>query len=279
MLTPQERRLQLLLRSLAAVFTLAIAGYLLPALGVFGHDTQVFSVNLPFVTNSVVKIGAFAVPAVLLWGDTAIPVQGLSMPITTVLYGSMIADGVILLLLISFSRSAARAGTGLVYLSPMQCRSLKALAEVVITADHPVVPPDEVARNVDRYPAAFRGHTKWIMKLVLSGMQVSPLLSLHPPLSSMHPDDRYAFLTRRFYQDVTARLAPPFWRMIVPGMIRMSRQLSFLGYSNDPRSFASVGYVRFTDRGRRGIALRCFPPLDAVSSLRDVQSHRQIVRT
>lgn len=278
MLTPQERRLQLLLRILAAVFGLAVFGYLLPALGVFGPDAQRFSVNLPFVTNSVVKIGTLAllaflasgnvrryrpltvviiaghiiselaVAAVLIWGDTSRPVEGLSVPITTVLYGSMIADGVIILLLVSFARAAGRAGGGLAYLSPMQFRSLTALAEVVINGKHDIVPAEEVARNVDTYLAAFRGRTKWIMKLVLAGMQIYPLLSFHPPLSYMDADARYEFLTRRFYQDVTARLAPPFWRAIVQGMIRMAKQLSYLGYYNDARTFASVGYVRFTER-------------------------------
>ena len=291
MLTPQERRLQLLLRVLSLIFGLAIFGYLLPALGIFGREAQRFSVNLPFVTNSVVKIGTLAllaflasadvrryrvltvviiaghvisevaVAAVLLWGDLSEPVQGLSIPITTVLYGSMIADGVIIILLVSFSRSAVRAGLNLFYFSPMQFRSLKALAEVVITDPKQLVPPDQVARNVDRYLAGFRGRTKWIMKLVMTGMQLYPLLSLHAPLSYMQRDERYAFLTRRFYQDVTARVAPPFWRMIVQGMIRMAKQLSFLGYYNDERTFASVGYVRFSDR--TGVSERfaqCPPP-------------------
>ncbi len=278
MLTPQERRLQLLLRILAAIFGLAIFGYLLPALGVFGADAQRFSVNLPFVTNSVVKIGTLAVlsffasadvrryrvltivviaghiisevavAAVLLWGVTNRPVEGLSLPITTVLYGSMIADGIIIVLLVWFAGVAVRAGSGLAYLSPMQFRALKALAEVVIKGDDEVVPAEDVARNVDAYLAGFRGRTKWIMKLVLTGMQIYPLLSLHPPLSYMNPDDRYAFLTRRFYQDVTARLTPAFWRTIVQGMIRMAKQLSYLGYYNDARSFASVGYTRFAER-------------------------------
>ncbi len=290
MLTPQEHRLQLLLRVLSAIFGLAVAGYLLPALGAFGRDAQRFSVNLPFVTNSVVKIGTLAllaffasadvrrfrvltlviiaghiisevaVIAVLIWGDTTTPAQGLTLPITTLLFGSMILDGIIIILLISFSASAVRAGLGLAYLSPMQFRSLKALAEVVIPDPQHLVPPDQIARNVDRYLAGFRGHTKWVMKLVLSGMQVYPLLSLHAPLSYMHPDERYAFLTRRFYQDVTARIAPPFWRMIVQGMIRMAKQLSFLGYYNDRRSFASVGYVRFSERSDVAARFAQSPP-------------------
>src|SRR5512138_1296423 len=132
--TVEERRLELLLRILAAAFGLAIFAYLLPALGLFSAQLQQFYVQLPFVTNSVVKIGTLALlaffaasdfrrfrllvqlliaghliselamAAVLLWGSTSTAVT-LPAPIgfTTVrnlLIGAMVLDGVILVLLI-----------------------------------------------------------------------------------------------------------------------------------------------------------------------------------
>src|SRR5262249_7582409 len=65
-LTPQERRLKLLLRVLALLFGLAIFAYLIPALG---GPLQAFYINLPFVTNSVVKIGVLAVLAFFAAAD------------------------------------------------------------------------------------------------------------------------------------------------------------------------------------------------------------------
>ena len=67
----------------------------------------------------------------------------------------------------------------------------------------------------------------------------------------MRADDRKAFLMKHFYQDVTLRLAPPFIRMLVQAMIRMGKQLCFMGYYNDERVFESVGYVRFSKRPDR----------------------------
>ncbi len=274
---PEEKRLQTLLRILACAFGLAIFGYLLPALG---GPLQDFFVNLPFVTNSVVKIGVLALLAfiasadvrrfrvlvivvilghviselatiaVLLWGKTdyTVLIAGSASPIRQILYGSIILDGLVLAFLIWFYRSAQNARLRLDYLSGFEFKALRALAEVVIKGRHEVVSADHVARNVDRYLSGFGGRNKWIMKLVLTGLYWYPLLSLRPPLPLMNPGDRLEFIRRRFYQDVTYRLVPPFWRMIVQGMIRMGKQLSYLGYYNDPASHASVGYIPFSRR-------------------------------
>src|SRR5947207_11034041 len=88
----------------------------------------------------------------------------------------------------------------------------------------------------------------WLIKIFLLGIEAYPLLSLRPPLSHLDPRDRLDFLMKRFYQDVTLRLVPEFWRTIVQGMIRMGKQLSYLGYYNDKRTYASVGYVPFSER-------------------------------
>jgi hypothetical protein len=276
MLTSQELRLRTLLRILSLIFGLAVFGYLLPALV---GPLQAFYVNLPFVTNSVVKIGVLALlaffasgdvrkyrlliliviaghwiselatAAVLIWGNTAlVTAGGTEFPMTTILLGSMLLDGVILILLTWFARSAEASRYTLQYLSPRQFRTLTALAEVVIAGDRELLSPEKVARNVDNYLGGFRARTKWIMKLVLTGMQFYPLLSFRPPLTYIRNDDRLTFIKRRFYQEVTLRLIPPFWRSLAQGMIRMGKQLCYLGYYSDPATFASVGYVPFSQR-------------------------------
>jgi choline dehydrogenase-like flavoprotein len=294
-LTPQERRLKTLLRVLALIFGLAVLAYLLPALA--GPNKAAF-VQLPFVTNSAVKVGALAllsffaagdvrryrvltlivlaghiiselaVAAVLIWGNTdatltfinPITSTGHTIAVKALLWGSMILDGIIIALLLWFHIAAERARYGLQYLSPLQFRSLKALAEVVVTGKDRIIMPEDVARNVDGYLARFNAQSKWVMKLVLIGIEIYPLLSFKPPFSHLRSDDRRAFIKRRFYQEVTGRLVPEFWRTIVQGMIRMGKQLSYLGYYNDKRTFASVGYLPFTERADTAEKLKQSPP-------------------
>jgi choline dehydrogenase-like flavoprotein len=284
-LTPQELRLRTLLRILALLFGLAIFAYLLPALGVFGTTMQAFYIEAPFVTNSVVKIGTLALLSliaaadvrrfriltllvilghviselamicVLLWGDTG-RIVTLGAPVGTrpvgdLLWFAIVMDGVILVLLGWFYASADRARYSLRYFSPTEFRSLTAIAEVVVTGEDEVVTAEEVARNTDAYLGGFRASSKWLAKLVLTGMQLYPLFSLHAPLSYMAAEDRLEFIRKRFRQDVTLRLMPGFLRMLVQAMIRMSKQLAYLGYYGDARTFASVGYVPFSARPDR----------------------------
>jgi choline dehydrogenase-like flavoprotein len=277
MLTPQERRLRLLLRILAGAFGLAIFAYLLPALG---GPLQPFFVNLPFVTNSVVKIGVLALlayfaaadvrqyrlltglliaghaisevatAAVLLWGDTGydVAVAGRLVPVRSLLWGAIALDGVILALLGWFYAAAERARYHLAYFSPTEFRALCALAEVVVMGENEVIEAETVAYNVDRYLASFRARNKWLAKVVMAGVEIYPVLTGKPPFSHQSADDRKRFITRRFYHDVERRLVPGFWRDLVQGMIRMAKQLTYLGYYNDPRSFDAVGYVPFSRR-------------------------------
>jgi choline dehydrogenase-like flavoprotein len=292
-LTPQERRLQVLLKILAVVFALAAFGYLLPALV---GPSKAFFIQLPFVTNSAVKVSVLAllawlaagnvrrfrpmtelvivghviselaVFATLLWGNAGElvglvnPLTGALMifPIATALWASVILDGVVLVLLVWFYLAAEQARYGLSYLSPMQFRALVALSEALIYGKDEQLPPADIARNVDNYLAAFRARMKWLFKLVLTGMQLYPLLTLQPPLTVMRPADRRRFLERRFYTDL--RLVPKFWRFLVKAMIRVAKQLAYLGYYNDARTFAAVGYVPFSRRPDTPDKLAQSPP-------------------
>src|SRR4030095_4675137 len=170
------------------------------------------------------------------------------IPIESALIGSMILDGVIIILLIWFYIAAERSFYRLTYLSPTQYRALAALADVVVAGKTEIITAEEVARNVDDYLSRFKAQSKWIIRIVLLGIEAYPLLSFKPPLSHLNPEDRRAFLMKRFYQDVTLRLVPEFWRTIVQGMIRMGKQLSYLGYYNDKRTYPSVGYIPFSER-------------------------------
>ncbi|MBX7151835.1 GMC family oxidoreductase [bacterium] len=289
MFTPEERRLSVYLRTLSILFFLAIFGYLLPALT---GPLQDFYVNLPFVTNSVVKIGTLWLLAwiasvnvrehrtlivIVVWGhvisiaamgfvlafgktDYDVNVGTITMPIANMLWGAIVMDGVILIALIYFFFAAEKARFQLVYFSPTEFRTLVALAEVVIQGTNEILSPEDVARNVDRYLGAFKARSKWIMKLVLTGMNAYPMLTFRPPLPYIEAGERLKFLKKRFYDDSSSKLIPPFWRMITQGMIRMSKQLCYLGYYNDPRTFESVGYKPFTQRPDFKTKLAVSPP-------------------
>ncbi len=281
-LTPEERRLRTFLQILSAVFALAVIAYLLPALGTFGDTLQTFYINLPFVTNSVVKIGTLALlaffaaadvrryrllvslliaghviselamVAVLLWGQTltlvTLPAPIGTVPVRNLLVGAMVLDGVILGLLIWFAISADRARHALRYFSPAQFRTLRAVADVIVAGEAELLTADEVARNTDRYLGGFRAQSKWLAKIVLTGIELYPLLTLKAPFSHLSRETRLQFLKKRFYQDVTSGVLPVFMRTFVQAAIRMAKQLAYLGYYGDERTHAAIGYVPFSKR-------------------------------
>jgi choline dehydrogenase-like flavoprotein len=144
--------------------------------------------------------------------------------------------------------SAERARYGLKYFSPVQFRTIAALAEVVIYGEHKLLSGNEVAQNVDRYFNSFEAKTKWTMAWVVTGLYFFPILSLLPPLPYLSPARRHDFLKRRFYRDVESRRMPEFWRVLVQGMIRIAKQMCYIGYYSDKRTFAAVGYVPFSER-------------------------------
>lgn len=271
--TKQQKRLEVLLNILAAVFLLAALGYLF------------LFMTTSFITNSAVKvtvlsllcfiaagnvkrfqvltqlvitghiISELAVAVVLIFGytsgnvDMINPFTGeilMSNPLITVLWGSVILDGVIIALLIWFYISAEKSIYALNYLSPMQFRSLRALAEALIEGKDEKISPDDIARNTDKYLSSFKAKTKWIFKLVLTGMQIYPMLSFKPPLTYLSAKKRRDFLEDRFYKEVY--IVPAFWGNLVKVMIRVSKQMAYLGYYNDERTFKSIGYKRFSQR-------------------------------
>jgi choline dehydrogenase-like flavoprotein len=133
------------------------------------------------------------------------------------------------------------------FFSPMQLRALVAVADVLVAGREERVPPEEIARNVDRHLAELRAQRRWLYKVVLAAMQLRPLLELLPPLSEIEAAGRRRFLERRFK-------APPRWPPLIKHltqvMIRICQQLSFVGYYGDPRSFESIGYQPFSERAR-----------------------------
>jgi choline dehydrogenase-like flavoprotein len=305
-LTLQEVRLRILLRFFFFFYIGAMLLYLLPAITFIPEFLKPY----PFVNdgafsnNSTIKMGLFAalcfigaadvrrylvaVEAIIVVMLLAV-VSGLlltffannnytmetgmgTLTIRKMILMSTIFDTLVNVLFITFYLQAQKARYKLQYFGPLQFRTLTALAEVVIQGEKEILKPAEIAHNVDRYMASFKGKTKFITKLTLTGIEFYPIVFLKPPVSYMRPDDRKTFLMRHFYQNVALKLAPPFIRMLVQAAIRMGKQLCFMGYYNDEKVFESVGYTRFSDRPDKKERIEKFPlrPGKQLSVLKEI---------
>jgi choline dehydrogenase-like flavoprotein len=275
-LTPVERRVRALLIAFTVLFVLGAVAY---EIGPFLSSSEEFFRELPFITNSVVKVSMLAmlcgyaasslrrnlalVPPivavhvlsvfvsalylVLLDTGYTLPLLGGDMRMTTVLWGALALDGAIAVLFFLAARSAWKARYGSKFFWPAQIRSLVAVADVLVAGEHERVPPEDVARNVDRQVAEIRAKRRWLYKVCLAGMQARPLVELLPPLSEIEPGARRRFLARRFE---TPPPWPPILKHLTQIMIRICQQLSFVGYYGDRRSFESIGYKPFSERDR-----------------------------
>ncbi len=283
--TIEQNRLEVFLNLLAILFLLAALAYLFLLMNSFfiinspvmffilalmcfiaASDVKRFHVIIKVVITALV-ISVAAIGLMLLIGYTEGAVTIInpfnSSPLFTFsmnnfLLGSLIAEAVILVLLTWFYITAERAMYGLNYLTPMEFRSLTALADALIYGKDEKVQPEEIARNVDKYLNSFKARQKWIFKLDLIGMQIYPLLNLRPPLSYQSSEKRKKFLEKKFYKDVS--IVPAFWRTIVKVMIRVAKQMSYLGYYNDERVAESIGYIPFSKRSDTKNKLYEHPP-------------------
>jgi hypothetical protein len=79
--------------------------------------------------------------------------------------------------------------------------------------------PIEIAHNVDRYMSSFRGKTKFISKLALTGIELYPLIFLRPPNQLYAGRGPQSIFNAAFLPERSLKLAPPFIRMLVQAAI------------------------------------------------------------
>ncbi len=287
-LTPQERRLEGVLRLLSLMFLGFVVSYLLQ--GLFGPA------EFPFVANSVAKDGMFAVLAFIAAGDvrqnwwagklvigghllivgslvlmlltgntdsvdgTFGSPAGIGIPDPTVLALIwLVLAGAIIALLWLLYRSAARSRYNLRYLMPHQHRTAMAMAEVLVIGEDEALTPEEVAAGIDDYLYSFSAQGKWKAKLALSLLTVYPLTRLRPPFAMISPERRLEFIERCFINDVVERRLPGFLRGLAQQILFASQQLAIIGYYADPRTAESTGYVPFSKRPRYAEAVARLP--------------------
>ncbi|MFQ5674523.1 MAG: hypothetical protein ACE5G1_01390, partial [bacterium] len=294
-LTQPERRLRRLIAALGLLFSVAAVGYevgpifessksfffdLLSKLPFFA-EPKLF-IELPFVSNSVVKTGALAVLCFyvaknlrqnmslisLLIAAHALSILALvvfliakstsfavelgpfELTMTQIMWGAAVVDGAIMVILFLSSRAAYKGRYQLKFFSPMQFRALIAVSDVVIHGDKEVILPWQIAANVDKIISEIRAKRRWVHRMALMSLQLHPLLYFKAPLSELSQAQRLAHLKKHFQREVLFPDLPDWWRRLVQAIIRIGKQLSYVGYYNDPATFDSIGYKRFTERDR-----------------------------
>jgi len=281
-LTPAEQWLRRLLVLLTVVFIIGAIGYETAPLIGFAPDLVR---ELPFVTNSVVKVSTLAMlcgyvaqalrPRMALVGPIIavhfvsvvaqaiylllIPssdlaavytVAGRAMPMQQILIGAMVLDGVIGVLLFALYYAAWTSRLQGEFFRPLEFRTLTALTEVMIAGHNEAIPPEVAARNVDQALAQVRTERKGSFRIALAVIHYWPLFSLHPPLPELRPALRSRFIRERFTRDAGRRQK---WRLIrtaVQIFLRVGHQLSVLGFYNDQKVHSAIQFKPFTVRAR-----------------------------
>ncbi len=218
-LTPAEQWLRRLLILLTVVFVIGAIGYeVAPLIGLAPDLVR----ELPFVTNSVVKVSTLAMlcgyvaaalrPRMALVGPIItvhfvsvvaqaiylilVPqsqlaevytVAGRLMPMRQILIGAMVLDGVIGVLLFALYYAAWQSRLKSEFFRPLEFRTLTALTEVMIAGHQEAIPPEAAARNVDQALARLRTERKGSFRIALAVIHYWPLFSLYPPLPELRP--------------------------------------------------------------------------------------------
>jgi len=289
----QARRLRTLLR----LFCIAQLAFLVPLTTAVFFSATTMALGPHFLLNTVTKtflLGLLSLHgtgdlhryrfAAILWAlaglcaaTTAlvlltfhadlgeIRLFGIGISIGTYLWVTVAADGAPAVLALWLIRRCDRYALRLEYLSPLQYRTLIALAEVQISGRRVdlAIQPEDVARNVDGYLASFRARRKWIMPLALLAVCLYPLLTLHPLLVDMDRDQRLLFLESRFRKPVIHGRIRGFWRTLAQALLRVCSQMCYLGYYSDERTHESIGYVPFSRRPTSAERLRLSPPVES----------------
>lgn len=280
-LTPAEQWLRRVLFFFGVLFVAGAAIYEYGPLSGINPD---FFRELPFVTNSVVKVSTLAMvcfwvtgslrqrmslvgPVIfvhflsgvaqliyLLFADPAILSEsfvllGRTQTMSQILWGAILLDGVIGALLLGLYMAAWRARLDCRFLKPTEYRTLVALAEVMTEGEDEQVSAEDAARNVDRAMASLRTGRKKLFPLALIGLHYFPIFALWPPLPEIDTAHRSTYLKIRFKREA-GRGKANFIRNMLQALIRVAHQLAAMGYYSDARVFRSVGYTPFTERER-----------------------------
>jgi choline dehydrogenase-like flavoprotein len=286
-LAPAERLLRWVLIAFAVLFVLGGIGY---EISPFLDTSKSFAHELPFVTNSVVRMatlamlciyaaanlkrnmamvgpviavqflgvlvgGAYLIHQYAIDSTATVSLLGGQPRLTSVIWGAIgheAVTGVLIMLAYGF---AWRQRFKLTFLWPVSYRGLNSAAEVLVVGGDERITADDIAARVESFLAGFRARRRWLYRVALMAIEFAPLIELRP-LPRLNPPlselDRRS--RRRFLEDHFQRLPrQSHWRFIKNVkqiIIRICLQLSYAGYYGDERSYESIGYKPFTARER-----------------------------
>jgi choline dehydrogenase-like flavoprotein len=146
-------------------------------------------------------------------------------------------------------------------LGGIEYRTLVALAEILVHGEKERVQPDEIVARVDHYVSQIRARRLWVYRVVLYGIFMHPQFYFRAPFSELDEETRLYHLKKHFYRDVLIKFLPGFLRRFVQQMIRVAKQLTYVGYYSDPKTYEDVGYLPFSQRN--GAARLAPPPIAA----------------
>jgi choline dehydrogenase-like flavoprotein len=285
-LSPPEVALRTLLLAFSALFILGALAYeTLPFLNSTSCSTdaytrECFAIELPFVTNSVVKVAAMAmlclyarahlrgnmslvgpviavhflsvaVQLLYLWKletDYTVELLGTQVEMSSMLWGGVVLDGSIALLFLVVYLAAWRGRYRLSFLQPMPYRALIAAADSLVSDRDYRVPPAEIAMRVEGFLRDFRARRRWFYRIALSGIQLLPLATLRAPFSQLDRQTRREFLEKRFERGV-GQTRQRLIKHAKQVTVRIAQQLVYASYYGDARSYAVTSYEPFSERG------------------------------
>jgi choline dehydrogenase-like flavoprotein len=281
--TGAESVLRWVLVAFALLFALGGVAY---GLAPFLDTSEKFAHELPFVTNSVVRMatlamlcayaaanlrrnaalvgplvlaqllgvvvgGAYLIDQYATASEATVPLLGGEPLLTTLMWlavGHEAATGAIILAVYVF---ALRRRYKLGFLWISSYRGLAAAAGVLLPDGGPG--PEDVAARVEAFLQRFRARRRWLYKVALGALQFATLVELrplprvNPPLSELDAPSRRRFLEQHF-QRLPRQSRIRFLKNLKQIVIRICLQLAYAGYYGDPKSYDSIGYKPFTER-------------------------------
>jgi hypothetical protein len=162
---------------------------------------------------------------------------------------------------------AIKARYDLLYLSATQALAMRALADVTIVGGEcQEVSSDEIVKLADRYLSSFNSSRRLSVKIDMVLLEYLPLIFLNVPLSWMGNEERMTFIKKRFFKS----------KGILRELIRGAKQVIYLVYYGDDRTFRLVGYTPFEERQSfSSVVPKASPPLNISpprKNLRDVET-------
>ena len=276
------------IKPLTAILSfLFLAAAVVYHIGPYLSVSRDFSVTLPMVSNSAVKVGIMgmvcfyvvrdlhrnipvlniaiaghilsivmqAAYALFCKSNASIELFGMRLSEIQVLWSAVGLDTVITaLMIVGYIVYWRRQFGKHKFLHPIEFRSLMALAEVVVEDpdNQEAVNQFDIAKKLDEYVSHMTARRKWIYHLMLYALQALPGVFGKSPLSELDYDNRKTFLNNTFgvNKSFKRKGGIGFITNYMRAMIRVAQQLSYVGYYSHRDVQEEIGYKRFTERSR-----------------------------